>query len=312
MEHKQIKQSNSEDKGEKIMYNSFADAYNQLIRTMRLCDVDLSPRGEDLAYEIIGANILFDVNDISIYSHKYTKAFPIQFALAEFLWMLSGSTNISILSKFNKSISHYVEESGYMPQAYGYRLYTQWKYALDKLKKDQHTRQACMIIYDKIDSTDAYINKPCNVFLQFMIRNNELNLFVTSRSSDFLTGLPIDAFHWQFLLILFYNELKYAYPTLRLGYIDYKINSLHVYKKDEHIINSDELEFHCIDDEPFEYNLTYTYTSFTMLREAARAYFNCCKIFDDIMRIYLFEHENVNKINMLQHIFKTRKHKVIR
>ena len=74
---------------------------------------------------------------------------------------------------------------------------------------------------------------PCNLMLNFWIRNNKLNLKVFARSIDLIWGLSgINIFEFTMIQELLLDMLKKVLPDgnmLELGYYHHSITSLHVY-----------------------------------------------------------------------------------
>ena len=299
-----------------IKYNTFAKTYNELFSILYQSPVDITCRGKSICYEVLNAQLVFDVDlGISIYSHKDTKAFPIKFALAEFVWILAKSNNLTFISKYNKAMLNFSDGSNELYGAYGYRLNNQIEGCIKKLENDIHTRQAFAAIYNDMDIHTVTKDLPCNTSLQFIIRNNRLYLTVNSRSSDFLTGLSIDAFHWQLLLTLVYNELTPIYSGLMIGSVTYNIASLHIYSTDKDIFDSmiDTIQFQSC------YNL-YDYTIFidgqyTDVTERAINFVDLENRGSTSLTVYDALDLNIcsrSTVNNLYQIFKDRKYKITR
>lgn len=289
---------------------SFAEIYNMLLHDIQSFTVHMSCNGNDMLYEMMNVTLNIkikkdgDIPLISIYSCKDTKAIPIGFTLAEFLTILTKDPDISYLVRFNKNIINYTEY-GTSSFHYGTRLYYQLPNVLEQLKNDKHTRQACANIWFSTDLTNKH--KSCNVFLQFIIRNNMLDLVVISRSSDLLTGLLIDAFHWQALLIAFYWDLKSTYNDLDIGSVVYKITSLHVYEKDQFIFkNMPNLLY----QPEYVHYLPFT-KAFSQLNKYAIDVKYCQNV-NELCDVYIFNEHQIDIIHSLQDVFKNRKYNIAR
>lgn len=141
----------------------------------------------------------------------------------------------------DKSIIKYFEEYkhcvDYRHKAfnsnYGYYVYGKklLQLCISRLIEDKNTRQACMCINNNDAMADASIDKLCTNTIQFFIRNNELQMNVQMRSSNFLTLLPYDAFMFCTFMFSAYSRLVETYPCLRIGKVTMQIASLHFYKK---------------------------------------------------------------------------------
>lgn len=196
--------------------------------------VNFACRGLKIGREMHAA-CAFDMSQygVSIFSGIGHRVVPIKFILAELCWMLGGKGDVESIASYNKSMAHYSNDGITIGGAYGVRLRLQLPKLIERLKEDMYTRQACASIFEIFDCVDvASTHMPCNVFLQFICRPPLLNLHVTSRSSDFVTGFSIDTLHWQALLILMANELKASGMHVIPNMLMYNIASLHVYKAD--------------------------------------------------------------------------------
>ena len=286
-----------------VLHNTFANMYGCLIHNIQYCPVDIKCRGRQMAYEITNAQLQFTVeHGISIYSNVDTRAFPIKFAIAELLWILAGRNDVESIVKWNKAIVNYSDDMSTMNGAYGYRLSDQIMSCTVKLVNDIYSRQACAVIWRPDDIVVNSKDHPCNVFLQFLVRDNRLHLTVTARSIDFITGLPIDAFHWQALLMLVCNSLRPNYPGLRYGIVTYNIGSLHVYEQDADILRSFE------SSKGFDYEI-WLDSTYSHVRTNAQSKFAKCKTLMNLSKVLELDIISHQTINKLDDIFKNRKHK---
>ncbi len=219
------------------MSTTFAKMYSDLFYILYRYPVNIECRGKSIAYECTNVRLPIDCSKgISIFSHKDSRVFPMRFTLGELLWIMSRSNKLADIAPFNKGMTNFSDDGEKLYGAYGWRLADQIFKAIEKMKSDKHTRQAYCAIYDNTDIFATTKDLPCNTSLQFMIRDNKLTLTVNSRSSDFMTGLPIDAFHWQSILCMVRNDLLILYPDLYVDKVIYNITSLHVYKTDEPLL----------------------------------------------------------------------------
>jgi len=193
-------------------------------------EVTFETRGSQMAREMINANLDIPVTEpgVSFFSHPTHRVVPIRFVLAEMCAMLAGRNDIAVMESYNKGIRKYSNDGITLGASYGEKLEGQLAAVLLKLQKDLRTRQAVCSILQKFEVVNMELTHiPCNVFLQFFVRDEKMHLIVTSRSSDFVTGFSIDTIHWQLLLMYMANSL-----LLSCGNVHYNIGSLHVYGKD--------------------------------------------------------------------------------
>lgn len=196
--------------------------------------------------------------------------------LYEALWVMTGCDSIEHLVKFIPRAKDYSDDGLTWRGAYGPRLrdygvsgfnVDQVKFCINLLKKDPDTRRAVISIYDpSIDSTNEGKDKPCNNFIQFLLRNNKLHMLVYQRSCDLLWGWTgINAYEWYFLQSLVLSELS---PETTLGDYIHTFGSLHVYKEMQ--INSKTVDVwkRCKDIVTSGYNLDgNSYSGFEKLEE---------------------------------------------
>lgn len=215
----------------------FAVVYNSLFETlMDSCNTNITCRGMQMAKEIVAArlDIGMSPSGVSVFSHPTHRVVPIRFVLAELCHILAGRNDVSSLQSYNKGMVKYSNDGITLGGAYGERLHEQLDAIMEKLQRDPSTRQACAVIFQKMDMLDVTrVHIPCNVFLQIIYREPLISMIVTSRSSDFVTGFSIDTIHWQFLLKYIANDLG---PNVVANRLHYNLGSLHIYKDDISVI----------------------------------------------------------------------------
>ena len=124
----------------------------------------------------------------------------LDYAKAEWDWYLSGDKNISKLGDIYGKIppiwKRMADEKGNVNSNYGY----QWKrndqigYVIDLLKREMHTRQATISIYDGKEHDKFTTDTPCTYAVQFTNVNNRLHMCVTMRSNDLWFGFCNDQY----------------------------------------------------------------------------------------------------------------------
>lgn len=213
----------------------YLEMFEELMRNPEY-SVNFACRGLKMAKEMQGAHIPIFMSSagVNIFSHPMHRVVPIRFVLAELAFILAGRKDLAVMMSYNKGMAKYSNDGSTLGGSYGDRLLGQLDAIVERLQKDPYTRQACGVIFQKMDMLDATrVHIPCNVFIQFLCRNNALSMHVTSRSSDFVTGFSIDTIHWQFLLYYVANDIEGGVPVHRLYY---NLASLHIYDADIPII----------------------------------------------------------------------------
>lgn len=200
-------------------FDTFGQAwYSQLARIV-LNGKPSSPR--DLAtIEICGEAFLVKNLRSSLLVHPI-RNLNAKFALAEFLWIASGSDNLEEVAKFNSQLRQFSDDGAHLAGAYGPRLLMQWKWLFKTLQKPD-TRQAVATIWTPTPGPSKDI--PCTVACQWLIRDNKLNAIITMRSSDIILGLPYDFYCFSQLT----NWLS-AHLEIETGWLQYQLGSSHLY-----------------------------------------------------------------------------------
>lgn len=158
--------------------------------------------------------------------------------IAETMWVLSGSDDIEWLGRYLPRAKDFSDDGKTWRGAYGKRLrkwprrdgsgdvIDQLRYVVDLLKKDPDSRQAVMTIFDPVVDTAPGKDIPCNNWLHFLIRDNQLHLHVAVRSNDLIWGWSgINYFEWSTLL-----EVVASLLNVEVGKMHFSISSLHVYE----------------------------------------------------------------------------------
>jgi len=88
------------------------------------------------------------------------------------------------------------------------------------------------------DQDRPTVDVPCTLTLQFMIRNDKLDMIVSMRSNDLLWGFSYDINQFAYI-----QKLLAGVLNVKLGQYIHHSNSLHIYDYSyetfDHIINSD-------------------------------------------------------------------------
>jgi len=161
------------------------------------------------------------------------------FALAEVVWILSGSGSVDWICHFNKRMKDYADE-GYKDfhGSYGLRLrhweprhqasfspIDQIKCVVQKLQDDPFSRQALISIWDpERDNLEKSKDYPCNNVVYFSLRDGVLDQSVVIRSNDVIWGTPYNAVQFTHLHALVAGMLE-----AKIGRMTYFIQNLHYY-----------------------------------------------------------------------------------
>ncbi|NDB85906.1 MAG: hypothetical protein EB127_24885 [Alphaproteobacteria bacterium] len=109
---------------------------------------------------------------------------------------------------------------------------TPWEWCIESLKRDKDTRQA--ILRFSLPDHQWFGNKDqtCTMHGLFLIREDRLNLSIVMRSNDLVKGLVYDLPWFCSLIPKMVEDLRDAYPTLKMGTYTHTVHSIHIYEKD--------------------------------------------------------------------------------
>lgn len=160
-----------------------------------------------------------------------SKRVPWKMATAEFLWMLSGSTNISDIESaaMRRVWANWADGTGYVGPTYGAQYRSagatldteadwpgvdQLARVLDILEHSPDSRRAVISLWSAPE-LDEMALEPCMVLFQFSLRGknyDQLELVIYQRSADLMLGVPFDLYQGGLFAHLVAHEL-----TMRTG-----------------------------------------------------------------------------------------------
>lgn len=186
-------------------------------------------------------------NPIQKWVSQKTPPISIGYALAELIWILSGSDDASVINFWNNALPRYSGEYTYYPGAYGNRMI--YKHGINQLEKVYETlknhpesRQAVILIWDpKIDlpyckGQPNNQDIPCNICSMLKIRNQKLEWTQIMRSNDLVLGLPYDIA--QFISI---QEILASWLDIEVGTYNHVSDSLHIYEDKVGILGTNNI-----------------------------------------------------------------------
>jgi thymidylate synthase len=154
-------------------------------------------------------------------------------ALGELLWYLTGENKASFMDYYvpNNFYSKEVENgSDDVRGGYGKRLFdfggaNQVQNVIDLLKRRPTSRRAVFQLFDASDLVQDFRSVPCTCTMQFLIRDDRLDMLVNMRSNDAFLGLPHDVFAFTML-----QEIVARSVGVELGEYRHIAGSLHLYE----------------------------------------------------------------------------------
>lgn len=184
--------------------------------------------------ELIGKTTLVNMNQ-SVVTVPVRKL-GYRFLAAEAAWILSGDNRVSTIAPYARHIKDYSDDGFSFFGAYGVKFREQASYVVDRLWKDQTTRQAVMTIWRERpgDTKDP----PCTVALQWLIRAGQLHCVATMRSSDAWLGWVYDVHSFSMMSAYVLLMLRARSPQREwcqetvLGNLHLTAGSQHLYSLD--------------------------------------------------------------------------------
>ena len=124
----------------------------------------------------------------------------LEYAEAEWQWYLTGDPKISTLGeiygKIPKIWERMADVTGKVNSNYGWQWErnNQLNEAVYLLRRDKHTRQAAISIFDGKEYGNYTHDTPCTYAVQFTILHGKLDMCVTMRSNDLWYGFCNDQY----------------------------------------------------------------------------------------------------------------------
>jgi thymidylate synthase len=160
------------------------------------------------------------------------------FAIAEVVWILTGSNDAAFLKYWNSQLPKFVGNADYLHGAYGYRL--RKHFGLDQLERAYlalhsapDTRQVVLQIWDGTidlpteDGQAADKDIPCNIMSALKVRDKKLEWLQVMRSNDLFRGTP-----YNFIQFTTLQEVMAGWLGIEVGSYNHISDSLHFYESD--------------------------------------------------------------------------------
>lgn len=203
-----------------LVADKFSDAWLEVLRLLVERGDTVSPRGHECK-EITGLSFVVSNMRKNVLVHPARKL-SYKFMVAEWLWIWFGRDDVKTISQYNPNIAAFSDNGIDFNGAYGVPILKQWHLVRNTLGLDRDSRQAVLLIYKPpfVASRDV----PCTIALQFLVRNERVNIIATMRSSDVWLGLPYDVFNFSMLANTMAAELG-----LKTGWLKMQLGSSHLY-----------------------------------------------------------------------------------
>lgn len=209
--------------------DSANDLFVTACQTVRRDGLTVSPRGMATT-EVLGAHLCLSDPRRRLLDLQPARVINPAFAVAETLWILSGSDDPWIF-EYNRALTRYTDD-GRLQGAYGPRM-RRWRGRVDQLDRvrrqltrDPDSRQAVIQLFDPERDTRGHRDVPCTLGYRFFLRGGRLQMHTTMRSQDLWLGFPYDIFAATLL-----QELMAGWLGVDVGEYHHHVDSLHLYEK---------------------------------------------------------------------------------
>lgn len=172
-------------------------------------------------------NVGFYIDEpLDSFIYNKTRNFNLEYAEYEWQWYLSGNPNAEDISKRAKIWANHMDENGDVRSNYGWQWNRndQINQTINKLKKDQNTRQAVISIYDGKEISTYEYDTPCTLSIHFQIIKNKLCMTVNMRSNDLWFGFCNDQYCFSKLQEMVADQLN-----IKLGWYYHFTSNMHLY-----------------------------------------------------------------------------------
>lgn len=197
----------------------YADIYNDMLNAP-----EVGVRGFETK-EIIAPQILL-LNPRNRIAYNEERKFSTKFAITEALLLFQSGNEVKYPARYNETMRQFTDDGVTLFGSYGRRIANNIPKVIDKLKADKKSRQAVLTILQKDDPFVDTKDIPCTLTIQFLIRDDKLNMIVNMRSNDIMWGLPYDMFMFSVL-----QEVIASTLNIELGWYLHRPASLHLYKR---------------------------------------------------------------------------------
>jgi thymidylate synthase len=168
------------------------------------------------------------------------RPFNFKYFAGELVWYLNRDRDVNYISNFSNFWSNITNpNTNEINSNYGSLLFgDQLKWVVNSLKADKNTRQAIAFLNQPKFQFEGNKDFVCTMYLNFFIRDNELNMKVQMRSNDIFYGLTFDAPFFGFIHQHVRLWLLDTYPELELGTYYHCADNIHFYERHFELANN--------------------------------------------------------------------------
>jgi len=220
-----------------MYYNNLNEAFVEELAKLKMAGMQVNSRGsKQLERTFVNFKIADPTQlDILVPARKFNK----NYAIAEWLWYLSGDQKIHNISKLASIWSDIQDQFGEVESNYGSYIFpilskmyiSQWDWVIEELVKDNDSRRATLTINQPYHKEKNPKDYPCTQYAQFFIRDGYLDMGVYMRSNDAIFGFCNDVFTFALFHQLMFNHLRDKGLDIKLGVYNHSAGSFHIYER---------------------------------------------------------------------------------
>lgn len=209
----------------------FNDKWLKILKGLYSRGREFCARG-DFAKEFLGYKLVLE-NPRDRLIWNTDRAISLGFGCREFIWGTAGRNDLESIKRYSSRYALYSDDGRTLYGAFGKRILdfskvNQIRKILKLFKQDLATRRALLVIADPRKDFKDSKNIPCASLIQFLIRNNKVNMISYWRSEDIMYGVPYDVF-----FLSLFQEVLASLLFLDLGTYVHIVGSLHLYFNDK-------------------------------------------------------------------------------
>lgn len=178
--------------------------------------------------EVLNYNYEVDMNEPVITVES--RALNYSFMFAEAAWILEGRNDLNFITTYMKSYGRFSDDGLTLNGAYGPKFIDQISWAASELANDLDSRRCYINIWRERPGPSKDI--PCTTGIQFIVRDNQLNVIVNMRSQDVVWGMPYDILTFsaigKFMQVFLWSVKNIG---VGLGKLYVRAGSLHIYEQ---------------------------------------------------------------------------------
>lgn len=225
--------------------NTFAKLYAKTLEDLVSSpEHTVSPRGKSINECTNSTMILTD--PLSNFFKNKERVGIEKYLAGEFIWYFLGRKDLAFIEKYSKFWKKIANNDNTLNSAYGNLIFNRkndvghsgWSWARHSLLKDIDTRQAIMHFNTPNFLYENNKDQVCTMYVQFIVREDKLDLHVYMRSNDLVKGTTYDIPFFATLQSVMHKVLQIdKYPTLKIGKLYHNATSLHIYASDFDLID---------------------------------------------------------------------------